>query len=319
MCSAAAVAVCISLLASIAIGQTVRSDPDETPIKVKTVLLNIPTIVTDSNGQNLPNLTKEDFHVLQNGVERRIEYFTETKDPLNVAILLDSSGSTGGDTLAAIKKAAKAFVDQMMPNDQATILSFDDKVRVLQKLTSDHKRLRWGIESASTIGGIGLMNEAILSAKDNELANLKGKKAIIIFTDGGEWSPLNWRQLLNELIEGDIVIYPVYYHTEQIHLPENNKISYEEFVKWPSVAPLNSMALVTGGKLIVDRQKNFTADLQTIASELKGIYVLGFYPDINGKSGSGNVSVNVNMPGAVARTKGTIRIKSSEIVNPPPK
>ena len=51
--------------------------------------------------------------------------------PLNFSLVLDHSGSMSGDKLANLKEAAKLAIDQMGPQDVASIVIFDDTVKVV--------------------------------------------------------------------------------------------------------------------------------------------------------------------------------------------
>src|SRR5687767_9252935 len=67
---------------------------DNTPIKVETLLLTVPLTVSERSGRNVPGLKKENFSILQNGDPQDIEFFFNEEEPMNVAILLDTSFST---------------------------------------------------------------------------------------------------------------------------------------------------------------------------------------------------------------------------------
>lgn len=66
---------------------------DDAPIRINTVLLNVPVVVSDKDGRNITGLKKEDFSVFQEGVKQTIEFFANTEEPLNVAIVVDTSSS----------------------------------------------------------------------------------------------------------------------------------------------------------------------------------------------------------------------------------
>src|SRR3954452_19207296 len=79
---------------------------DET-IKVETRLVSVPTVVSDHNGRYIPGLKKSDFKVFQDGTEQPVEFFAATEEPINVALLIDTSQSTR-PVIDNIKESAKA-------------------------------------------------------------------------------------------------------------------------------------------------------------------------------------------------------------------
>src|SRR6266566_9851823 len=94
-------------------------------VRVETTLVSIPVSVTDRDGKYIPNLTKDDFHIWEDGVEQRVAYFASTEKPFTVALVIDTSGSTRFK-LEEIQDAAIAFVNQLRPNDRVMVVSFDD-------------------------------------------------------------------------------------------------------------------------------------------------------------------------------------------------
>src|SRR5436309_2522131 len=104
-------------------------------VKVETTLVSIPVSVMDRDGKYIPNLTKEDFRVWEDGAEQRVAYFASTEKPFTVALVIDTSASTRYK-IEEIQDAAIAFVNQLRPDDKVMVVSFDDKIRV-QPATSD--------------------------------------------------------------------------------------------------------------------------------------------------------------------------------------
>ena len=67
--------------------QTPVEAPDA-PIKVETVLINIPLVVSDREGRHIGGLTKDDFSILLDGEKQSIDYFADSEAPLSVAIVV---------------------------------------------------------------------------------------------------------------------------------------------------------------------------------------------------------------------------------------
>ena len=111
-------------------------------VKVETTLVSIPVSVMDRDGKYIPNLTKDDFRVWEDGAEQRVAYFASTEKPFTVALVIDTSASTRYK-IEEIQDAAIAFVNQLRPDDKVVVVSFDDKIRGLDRPpTSDRNALR---------------------------------------------------------------------------------------------------------------------------------------------------------------------------------
>ena len=51
--------------------------------------------------------------------------------PLNLCLVLDHSGSMGGQPLDTVKRAARDLVDRMYPQDRISVVGFDHKASVV--------------------------------------------------------------------------------------------------------------------------------------------------------------------------------------------
>ena len=62
-------------------------------LRVDTTLVLIPVAVTDSLNRFVLGLQKEDFHLLEDGVEQTVAHFSGEDAPLSVGLVFDESGS----------------------------------------------------------------------------------------------------------------------------------------------------------------------------------------------------------------------------------
>lgn len=212
-------AVLVSILACAAVSaQDVRDDV----IRIDTALVNIPVIVSDRDNRYVPGLNQDNFKVFEDGIEQKIEVFSSDQAPMNIILALDTSLSTE-KVLGKIKKAAKEFIKSLDADDSCMIVTFDYQVRFLSGLTSDKKEL----EKAINHVGIGeyagtVLQDAIFTAVKNQLRSVKGRKALILLTDGKDHGSLMGKtDLFDQLNESDTVIYPIFFETEDIRVQRN--------------------------------------------------------------------------------------------------
>lgn len=190
-----------------------QSTSDEV-IRVDTALVNIPVIVSDRENRYIPGLTIADFKVFQDGAEQKIEIFNNEEAPMNIVLALDTSRSTEV-VLKDIKRAAKDFIKVLAPGDRAMIVSIDNDFEILSEMTGDKKVLQKAVKNAEIGSDFGtVIYDAVHSLINNTLRKIKGRKAIILLTDGQDFgSFISQRDLLAGLNESDTVIYPVFYET----------------------------------------------------------------------------------------------------------
>lgn len=128
------------------------------------------------------------------------------RTPLNLAVVLDKSGSMTGAKLEKTKQAAMQLVDRLTPNDVFSLVIFSDEARVLvpaQKVT-DKDALKEKIEGIQADGSTALYAGVKLGADQIE-EYLSGKRInrVILLSDGlanvGPSSPRQLRRLGGEL------------------------------------------------------------------------------------------------------------------------
>ena len=212
--------------------------PDEMPapevpqnietVKTDTDLVNIPVIATDSNGKYVGDLLQSEFSIFEDGVQQQVAFFAKTSVPFHVVLMLDTSASTQ-EKLSLIQQSAYSFVQQLQPADRVKIVSFDDLVRDLNEFTSDRNILKDAINKTRSGQGTKVYDAMTLAL--NSLRNIKGRRAIVIFTDGVDWhsDDSTFEGTVRWLDEEGVIIYPIRYDTraatERIAREQSNEIS----------------------------------------------------------------------------------------------
>src|ERR1700680_3606206 len=140
-----------------------KSDDSQQPTETLKVNVNVVQLffnVKDKHGALIPNLTKADFEVNEDGKPQTIKYFTaETNLPLTLGIMIDASGSQR-NVIDMEKEVGGAFLRQILTDkDEAYVISFDISVDLLQDFTRDVHRLQSALNKAKvnvdyTSGGI---------------------------------------------------------------------------------------------------------------------------------------------------------------------
>src|SRR5690349_9380186 len=93
-------------------------------IRTDTQLVSVPAVVTDSAGHPLSGLKPENFRIIEDGQPQTIANFGTTETPFEIALLLDTSGSTRDD-VALIRDAAANFIAALRPGDRVGIVAFN--------------------------------------------------------------------------------------------------------------------------------------------------------------------------------------------------
>lgn len=269
-----------------------QETPDDAPIKVDTLLLTIPLTVNDKKGRHVSGLRKENFSIVQDDEKQQIDFFLNEEAPMNVAILVDTSGSTK-PVLTKIQSAAREFLKVFRPGDKGLIVSFDNKTTFLSDLTSDRRMLADAVNRAVIAEQSGSdMNDAVFKVIKNYFAPIKGRKAIIVLTDGivsGRTIP-NY-QVANLLRDSDTFLYPIIFKTSESNYYVRDSNSPNAAVHLP-YEPLQLMADDTLGKLYVKDAKDLKEAFESISEDLKKQYLIGYYPRTTRRPDSIKVEVD---------------------------
>ena len=181
------------LAAGLMSGQT---KPEDQEIRVDTDLIEVPFVVTDKTGKPISDLKKSNFAVYEDGKLQEVTDFTATNAPFEVALVLDTSGSTLAE-LPLIKRAAQNFIASLRPGDRVSIIAYRverDIGRVtavselIIPLTSERAELASALDRVQTSFGTPYYDSLIQVAervfRDPPREQFRGRRAIVALTDG---------------------------------------------------------------------------------------------------------------------------------------
>ncbi len=253
-----------------------------TTLKVVTGLVAISAVVKSKDGEAKTGLTKDDFVLKQDGKEQPIHFFSRGSDlPLSLALMVDTSGSQqtfiGDEALAS-----DVFFETMLgrPEDRAMLVQFDSSILELKGMTSSASALHFALSRVTQRGsgsGGTLLYDAIYEVAQKVLANEKGRKAMVILTDGGDNGS---RRTIEEAVEqaqrADVQIYSVLYSMR-------NSLSAGTTGIPPAfdsgLAALQKMSESTGGHVFtVSRTLSLREIFEKIGQDLRLQYELGYKP-----------------------------------------
>jgi Ca-activated chloride channel family protein len=165
-------------------------------IRVDTQLVSVPAIVTSTSGRPVSGLQRENFVVLEDGKPQSIANFSTTEAPFEIALLLDTSGSTRDD-VGLIRKAANSFIQALRPGDRVALIGFNTAVQggaplatveVLSPLTSDRKALGTAVAKLGSSNGTpyydALQRIATDVFREPPREEMRGRRAVVALTDG---------------------------------------------------------------------------------------------------------------------------------------
>jgi VWFA-related protein len=282
--------------------------------RVSPTLVTIPAIVLDRNGRYIANLRKEDFHIYEDGVEQSLAYFASVEKPFTVALMLDVSGSTQYE-MAQIRGAADTFLSRLRLNDRMMAITFDGKINLLTDVADVRSIRQSKLHIPSATDGTILYDAVEFALK--RMAQIPGRKAIVLMTDGVDQSSLSasFKSTLDEIAEQDIMVYTVQYNTlpqlpqrlSAIKSEKARRKVQERLMKGYALSEpyLRALSDKTGGRFYkADDLRDVGPAFESITAELGVQYSLGYYAhEKSNESGERGIKVRVRFPNLVVRAR----------------
>jgi len=265
--------------------------------------------VFDAGGRPLTTLTREDFHVYEDNTLQELQNFTPVAMPFNVLLLFDRSGSTQNQW-PFMQKAVARFVDNLRPQDRISLAAFDDEFETLVDWTADRRQAVLALDrllQPKAVGGTDFYS-SVDRAVRKQFRGVKGRKAVIVFSDGRDTGlyrqtlTLNrvptmdedrgFGKTLRDVRQSELPIYFVAVNTDINLESENNGGNDYTMLKriFPrSAVPHNFLVQVrermehlaaqSGGRVFFPESLSDVAPLyDQIGRELGASYSLGYMP-----------------------------------------
>lgn len=248
--------------------------------------------VTDRTGRLVPDLQRDEFEILDNGVPTPTTLFVNEIQKITVVVMLDTSGSMTFQ-LENLKEGAEQFVLRMLPGDKARIGSFSDKITIAPPaFTENRDQLIRVLRNDIDFGNPTALWDATWRSMD-AMEGLDGRRVVLLFTDGDDnYSQKSLKDCQQRALNEEFMIYGI-----GLRGTPGGGITQK-----PD-SGLRKIAEETGGgyfelKGTTDMNSTFTR----VANELHSQYVLGFSPEkLDGKIHK--IEVRVKQPGLTARTR----------------
>lgn len=177
--------------------------------EVEVLQVVVPAVVTDRRGNYVSDLTKDDFVIVEDGIEQEISYFSKSgRSTFHLVLLIDISSSMR-DKIRKVKEVAKKFLRQLMTKgDKAIIVFFNHEVFEDSDFTGDINELDNALSIAIPFGATALYDAIAYSVK--LMKSIIGHNIIILLSDGEDnSSAIDPYTLMNIAERSNSVIYSI--------------------------------------------------------------------------------------------------------------
>ncbi|MEM7348679.1 MAG: vWA domain-containing protein, partial [Chloroflexota bacterium] len=148
------------------------------------------------------------------------------KKQADVLLVIDTSGSMEGEKLEQAKAAANVFLDNMPPQNQVGLVTFDDTVNYavdLNAFEGNQQRLRNGVNTLATTGNTSLYDAIQQSIEILETVNSGGDdriQSIVLLSDGQDTGSQASLQEVSQQLEesrenrNPVILIPIAYGSD---------------------------------------------------------------------------------------------------------
>jgi Ca-activated chloride channel homolog len=231
--------------------------------------------VFDKDGHFVGGLKKDNFKLYEDGIEQKIDRFSQEDVPISMGILLDLSGSMRSK-IDQVNKAALAFIRASNPKDQVFLIGFNDEVELLQDFTGDIDEVTDALDNTVVMGGTALYDAIYLGIQKSHNGT-RAKKAIVVITDGEDRdSYYKLEELLAKVQELDVQVFSVGFLND---IPDKGLFGrFSKSMPERAHDALTRIGEETGGKAFFpDKLTDIHTIVSEIAAELRNQYSIGYF------------------------------------------
>lgn len=232
-------------------------------ISFRTTEVLLPVTVRDRAGRLVTTLTRDDFHVFEEGTEQPLSDLALREAPVDVVLMVDASSSVAGN-LDDFRRAALGFAQKLSAQDRISLIKFDDRIELLQDWTRSRLQLRRSLERVSP-GMFTRFNDALFLAAKEQLKSARVRHAVIVLTDGidSERGYASLNMALGALLEAQAIVYVVS-NTEIERQSKQTELN-NLLASTKAVRSFNSLRVddLREGLRVLDESENKLAQLAT--------------------------------------------------------
>jgi Ca-activated chloride channel family protein len=249
-----------------------RSGDQRSGIRVDVSLVSVIASVLDQNNRPAPDLKMDQFELYEEGKPQKIEIFEpETQQPLDLALMIDSSLSEVKELQFETDAAARFIAQVVRPDDRVGIFEFAGAVTQLANFSANVAQLQAAVRRVTPGDGTALYDAVYLGSDALAKTPADRRKVLILITDAGETtSRADFETARRAALRAEALLYTIVVRAVK---NENGRNTAGEHA-------LETIADSTGGAMYYpDELSQLDAIFERINRELRTQYRLGYYPN----------------------------------------
>jgi Ca-activated chloride channel homolog len=242
-------------------------------IKANVDLVVLNMTVFDEERHFVPNLTRSNFRVFEDGIEQKLSMFSHEDIPVTMGLVIDNSGSMR-EKRAQVNSAAVSFVRMSNPEDEVFVVNFDQEIYLDSRgdFTGNLSGLSEVLSRKPARNGTALY-DAVAASLDHIRKGHKDKKVLLVITDGDDdASRISFQKMIQIAKESNASIYAIGIFSKEDRKNDRTMVRRSRH-------KLIALAKATGGaSYFPDSLADVEAICTQLAYDIRNQYALGYYP-----------------------------------------
>jgi VWFA-related protein len=271
-----------------------QSTSDEQILKVRTELVNVDVLARNKEtGRIISSLSRDDLTVFEDGIKQTISHFSQERLPLSIVLLVDRAGCINAFNDQIRAATVQAF-GQLKPEDEVAIMTFSNKVSLVQTFTRDSQLIADKIRavelqrrSEQHYFNAGIYEAATYMSK---AANPIGRRAIIVLTSleaSIDFSKVSEKEALEAVLESGAVVSGILVKTVGGRIEQGIRGKPTSVLRHIGLrsGSLKMFVEETGGELISAAPEKTNETLMRMVNHLSVSYSLAYLPTNSARDG----------------------------------
>ena len=293
-----------------------QSPADDQALKLRSDLVLVDVLpVQKKTSRVIPDLKREDFTVLEDGVQQTISHFSKDKLPVSIVLLVDRAGCVNAFS-PQIRAATVNAISNLKPEDEVAIMTFSNKVALAQPFTRDRRVIAEKIMTVENQHSAEqhYFNAGIYEASEymKKAANPAGRRAIIVLTSleaSIDFSKVSEKEALLSVLESGAVVSGI--------LVQSLGGRFEQGIRGKPTSLLRHLGLragslrmfvtETGGELTGAPPDKIDPTLNRLVDNISQSYSLAYVPT-NTAIDSKRRKIKVNLSPEIEKREGQVAL-----------
>jgi VWFA-related protein len=188
--------------------------PEDQPLfSADTNVVNVDVAVVDNRGNFIPQIPKQHFQILEDGVPQQIVSFGPSEAPMTVCLLIEFSNlfqQYWSETWYQTLTASYGFVETLRPDDWVAVVAYDLKPEILADFTQDRRKVYEGLQRMRIAGYSESNLFDALTDMCQRMKDIEGRKSIVLISSGLDtFSKITFGQARRIVQEAGVTVHSV--------------------------------------------------------------------------------------------------------------